>query len=58
VVSVLGESQSKEVSTINSGGKVNEYLLSYNATVRTVIGWRADGTGHGSDRASLHELFR
>jgi LPS-assembly lipoprotein len=38
VVSVLSDNQSKEVSTINSGGKVNEYLLSYSATVRTVIG--------------------
>jgi len=38
VISVLGENQSKEVSTINSGGKVNEYLLSYSATVRTVLG--------------------
>lgn len=38
VVSVVKENQSKEVSTINSGGKVNEYQLSYTATVRTVIG--------------------
>jgi LPS-assembly lipoprotein len=37
VVSVLGEHQSKEVSTINSGGKVNEYMLTYDATVRTVL---------------------
>lgn len=38
VVSVLNEGQSQDVSTINSGGRVNEYLLTYTAAVRTVIG--------------------
>ncbi|BBF87379.1 LPS-assembly lipoprotein RlpB precursor [Aquitalea magnusonii] len=38
VLSVLSENQAREVSTINSGGKVNEYLLSYTASVRTVLG--------------------
>jgi len=37
VVSVLTENQAKEVSTINSGGKVNEYQLTYTAAVRTVL---------------------
>lgn len=37
VLSVLYENQKKEVLTINSGGRVNEYQLVYRVAVRTVI---------------------
>ncbi|OHX12398.1 LPS assembly lipoprotein LptE [Chromobacterium sphagni] len=38
VVSVLNENQSKDILTINAGGKINEYQLTYTATVRVVLG--------------------
>ncbi|WP_293763516.1 LPS assembly lipoprotein LptE [uncultured Aquitalea sp.] len=38
VVAVVDEGQSKDVGTINSGGKVNEYQLTYRAVVRVTMG--------------------
>ena len=38
VVSVVSENQSKDILTINTGGRINEYQLTYTAVVRTVIG--------------------
>jgi len=38
IISLMDEQQNKDVFTINSGGRVNEYLLTYHVTVRTVIG--------------------
>ncbi|WP_047250315.1 LPS assembly lipoprotein LptE [Chromobacterium subtsugae] len=38
VVTVLNENQSKDILTINAGGKINEYQLTYTATVRVVLG--------------------
>ncbi|POZ61272.1 LPS-assembly lipoprotein LptE [Chromobacterium alticapitis] len=37
VLSVVNESQSKDILTINTGGKINEYQLTYVATVRLVL---------------------
>ncbi|AUH53748.1 hypothetical protein CXB49_22325 [Chromobacterium sp. ATCC 53434] len=38
VLSVVNENQAKDILTINVGGKINEYQLTYTAVVRVVIG--------------------
>lgn len=37
VLSVVGENQSKDILTINTGGRINEYQLTYTVTVRVVL---------------------
>ncbi|QEL56975.1 LPS-assembly lipoprotein LptE [Chromobacterium paludis] len=37
VLSVVSENQSKDILTINTGGRINEYQLTYTATVRLVL---------------------
>ncbi|MDF0606049.1 LPS assembly lipoprotein LptE [Neisseriaceae bacterium TC5R-5] len=36
-VSLLSENQAKDILTLNVGGKINEFQLTYTATVRTVL---------------------
>ncbi|UGA40453.1 hypothetical protein JOS77_14755 [Chromobacterium haemolyticum] len=57
VVTILSENQSKDILTLNVGGKINEYQLTYTAVVRTVLCVRAGGAGHDRGRAPQHELL-